>query len=181
VYSDGFLVAMQRRTARCAIGPSTLRGQGAPGAVAAARLYLEALPLRPFGARRATVFRQRLDAATAELQARMPRGARRWGTARKALNIFLRDALYSAYLRDAYRLAPAEPLLELPLDSITARYLALHSPRRALPRWPGVRNLTPETSDAFQAAARRVAAARGVAVVHLDAYWWGGDRKFTAD
>jgi hypothetical protein len=29
-------------------------------------------------------------------------------------------------------------------------------------------------SDQYQAAAQAVAAARGIARVHLDAYWWAG-------
>ena len=50
----------------------------------------------------------------------MPKGAQAWGTARKALNIFLRDALYTTYLSKRYGLPRAEASLEIPLDSITA-------------------------------------------------------------
>jgi len=40
--------------------------------------------------------------------------------ARKLLNIYLRNALYSTYLREAFELDTAEHLYEVPLDSIVA-------------------------------------------------------------
>ena len=106
----------------------------------------------------------------------MPKGAQARGTARKALNIFLRDALYTAYLRKRYKLERAESLLEIPLDSITAKRLHAELGSK-LPRWPGVRHLTEPVSDVYQEAARRVAVNRRIAPVHLDTYWWGGDRE----
>jgi hypothetical protein len=128
------------------------------------------------GVARAATFYPRLDAATAELQRALPSGAQGWGTARKALNVFLRDALYTSYLRDRYRLDRAETLLEIPLDSITAARLGAADVAGELPPWPGVRHLTRDQSDIYQAVARRVASRMGVAPVHLDTYWWGGDR-----
>ena len=69
-----------------------------------------------------------------------------------------------------------EDVLEIPLDSITAE--RLRGPYRAeLPHWPGVRRLTERVSDLYQEAARRLASERGIAPVHLDTYWWGGDRR----
>lgn len=171
-----FIPAVQVRVARCAIGASTLRGQGAPGAVHAARQFLASIDLEPFGVSRPSTFRARLDRATADLQRVMPKGAQAWGTARKALNIFLRDALYTAYLRKRYKLERAESLLEIPLDSITAKRLHAELGSK-LPRWPGVRHLTEPVSDVYQEAARRVAVNRRIAPVHLDTYWWGGDRE----
>jgi N-glycosylase/DNA lyase len=92
------------------------------------------------------------------------------------LNIFLRDALYTTYLCDRFALERAEGLLEIPLDSITAKQLQDELGRN-LPRWPGVRRLTKAISDVYQEGARRVAAHRGIAPLHLDTYWWGGDRQ----
>ena len=69
-----------------------------------------------------------LDTATMELCAAMPREVRAWGLARKALNIFLRECLYTSYLRDASRLDRSEHYLELPLDSLTGRH---YSERRS--------------------------------------------------
>jgi len=118
-----------------------------------------------------------LDAATARLQRALPTGARGWGTARKVLNIFLRDAAYNDFLRGRFALHRSEALLEIPLDSITAKQLRKTAKSHKLPRWPGVSRLTPETSALYQDAARRVAKHRGIERVHLDVYWWGDDRR----
>jgi hypothetical protein len=101
----------------------------------------------------------------------LPKRSATWGLARKLVNIFLRDSLYTSYLRRAYRLSLAERLLEIPLDSITAKQIRKRMPQ--LPRWQGVRHLDPHTSAAYQAAALLIAKREGVARVHLDAYWWG--------
>jgi hypothetical protein len=63
-----------------------------------------------------------------------------------------------------------------PLDSITAKELRKASNYMELPRWPGVSGLKPETSASYQAVAERVAKRRKIARIHLDVYWWGGDR-----
>lgn len=119
-------------------------------------------------------FRQAIQWRTARVavSASAARG-RSWGLARKLLNIFLRDTLYTVYLRDHFHLDRAEAFYELPLDSITARCLRRAMPSDRLPRWKSVRRLTKEASDRTQAAASRVAASRGITRVHLDAYWWG--------
>ena len=88
------------------------------------------------------------------------------------LNIFLRDCLYTVYLRERYRLDRAEPFLEVPLDSISARYIRALN-KDALPRWRGVRALDYRTSKRYQDAAARIAVSEGILPVHLDAIWWG--------
>lgn len=170
-WSHEFLEAVQGRCARVAVSASAARRQGASGVVAAARKHLTHAALREFGTSEPAEFRACLDEATAKLQRRLPSGARHWGLARKLLNIFLRDALYTAYLRDEFHLDRAEALFELPLDSITAGRLR-EAAGNAVPRWLGVRHLTPADSDEFQAAALECAAGRRIARVHLDAFWW---------
>ena len=92
------------------------------------------------------------------------------GQGAKIINIFLRDALYTVYLRKGFSLDRAEHVFELPLDRLTADQLRK---RYALPRWPGVAKLTEEVSAKYQGAARLEGEARGFARVHLDAYWYG--------
>ena len=169
---QAFIAAIQRRTARVAVGPSTVRGQGPAGLVDAARVHLTNLPLRQFGVSRPSLFQQRLDAATKELQAAMPKGGRSWGMARKVLNIFLRDVLYNSYLREPYHLDRAEALMELPLDSITAKRLRHVVGADLLPGWAGVKHLSQTVSGQYQTAAAAVAQQLNVARVHLDAIWW---------
>lgn len=172
-----FLEAIQARTARIAASASATRGQRTPGLVAAAREYFETLPLDQFGVVRPHLFKKRLDRATLELIRAIPKNGQSWGVARKLINISLRDAFYTTYLRDAYRLNLAEHSYELPLDSITAKRLRAGASEGALPRWRGVKHLTPEASDILQAAATAFAATRGIARIHLDAYWWGNRRQ----
>ena len=171
-----FLEVIQIRAARIAVSASATRGQRAPGLVAAARGYLGTLPLDQFAVARPQLFKERLNHATSELIRVFPKDGRSWGMARKLLNIFLRDAFYTAYLKDAYRLEVAEHNYELPLDSITARHLRADAAKGHLPRWRGVKYLTPQASEILQATAATIASSRGIARIHLDAYWWGGSR-----
>lgn len=163
--------------ARYSVSASAVRGRRAPGLVAAARSHLATLPLRAFAVRSHRRFQRQLDAHTATLIAALPRAARSWGVARKVLNIFLRNALYTSYLRDRYHLGAAEAFYEIPLDSIVADRLRLESEGAHLPRWKGVKHLSPEMSREYQDAARSVAERLRVAPVHLDAVWWGGLRR----
>lgn len=168
------LQAIQHRAARAAVGATATRGRGTSGVVARARAFMFSLNLARFGTRDPRVFKRRLDAATARLGGILPEEGASWGLARKLLNIFLRDSLYTVYLSRAHGLAAAERFLEIPLDKITALRLREEVP--GLPRWPGVKYVTPDMSATYQAAAQLVAKQEGVGRVHLDAYWWGARR-----
>jgi hypothetical protein len=138
----------------------------------AAREELGQLDLSPFGTASQSRFARSLDRATRKLESAPPKKARHWGLARKGLNIFLRDCLYTAYLREAYHLDRAERFFEVPLDSISGTQLFRES-GRVLPKWPGVRRLDRTTSDLYQAVAAAAAKKAGFARIHLDAIWWG--------
>ena len=170
-----FLRAIQSRAARSAVGASAARGRGNAGVVRAARAHLRNANVRKLVVS-PKLFERRLDQETDALCAALPRGARHWGVARKLLNIFLRDCLYTTYLEAEYRLRAVEKLLEIPLDSVTAKTLKRASGRGGLPRWRGVRHLTPSESAAFQAEALSEAKRRGIARVHLDAFMWSQSR-----
>lgn len=173
--AKAFEAIIRSRAARIAVGPSTVRGRGNRGTVAAARGYLRSLDLAPFGCSRAVDFARALDVETERLRRSLPANARHWGIARKVLNIFLRDCLYTSYL-NRYNLTQAEELFELPLDSVTAQALKTEAGRASLPVWPGVKGVTPELNTMFQEVALRIGAQRGVARVHLDALWWSASR-----
>lgn len=167
-----FVAAVQARTARVAVGPSAVRKQG-KGCAKHAREFFEGLDLARFRSKDQATFRTTLDVVTAELTAALPKKSRSWGLSRKLLNIFLRDALYTTYLKDSFCLGEIEAFLEVPLDSITAAKIKRAAGRGALPVWPGVKNLPPSLSDRLQGAAEAQARSRGVARVHLDTFWWG--------
>src|ERR1700733_8204356 len=99
---DRLLKLLQTRTAQLAIGPSTLRNQGAREVVASTREFLKELDLGHFNTDTPEAFMISLDEETERLRNALPLGARHWGTARKALNIFLRDVLYNLYLCNEY-------------------------------------------------------------------------------
>lgn len=166
-----FLEALQARTARVTITSSSMRGPGCGDAITVSRAFVSRLALQRFSSRTRRGFETELDDATEELLAEMPRRIRAWGLARKGLNIFLRECLYTAYLRDAARLDRSESFLELPLDSFTGKALRRAEP--TLPRWDSVRRLTPTLSAQYQGAARLEGRRRGLAPVHLDVFWWG--------
>lgn len=170
--SPKFIRAAQWRAARIAASVSATRRQG-KGAAKAAREYLCRLSLGRLGIPQERLFRERLDRATRNLVSALPRTARSWGLARKLLNIFLRDSLYTTYLARHFHLEKSEPFLEIPIDSITARRLRERAGRRVLPRWRGVKHLTSEDNAQYQAYAARVARKRRVTRVHLDTFWWG--------
>ena len=130
----------------------------------------------PFGVKNRSAFAAQLDRTTGRLVSALPRKARRWGLARKFLNIFLRDCLYTTYLSDAYHLHRAQRFLEVPLDSITAKELRKAAGRGQLPRWLGVRRLTPKVSAIYQKLALREARNEKTARVHLDAKYWAANR-----
>ena len=131
---DEILTALRFRAARSSLGPSSMRGAGSKGVVDAGRPFLGALDLRRFATSNEKQFGVELDRATDGLMRAFPRSARHWGLARKGLNIFLRECLYTVYLREAYNLGVAESLFEVPLDSLTGKALHEASPK-TLPRW----------------------------------------------
>ena len=167
-----FLKAVQARGARVSVSASATRKQGG-GVVEPARAFLAVMPLRRFSTANGLLFAQHLDTTTNDLKATFPPQSRSWGLARKLLNIFLRDCLYTSYLNDEYELSKAEKFMEVPLDSISANALFKEAPRLSLPKWPGVKHNTPQVSAKYQEFATCLIAEAGIARVHLDTYWWG--------
>lgn len=167
-----FVKAVQARVARIACGSSATRGQGS-GVAESARNFLTTLPLNYFVVSHKVLFERRLDDATVYLEKAFPKKVGSWGLARKLLNIFLRDALYTSYLDDKYALSKVEGSFEVPLDSITASKIREIGYFESLPRWPGVRHLDPELSELYQLCALDIAEERQIPRVHLDTYFWG--------
>ena len=168
--NERFLLSVRSRTARVAVGPSTVRGQG-KGAARSARKFLRGLRLRPFGTRDESAFHRALDRATGTLTDELPAPSKSWGLSRKIVNIFLRDCLYNVYLRREFELQKAEKFFEVPLDSVTGTWLR-HNFKGKVPPWPGVKHLTPEMSRRYQDAADEAVSPTKGARIHLDAEIW---------
>jgi hypothetical protein len=170
-FDAAILRRIQARTARSSVDAASLRNQGGPGVLAATRAHLAKIDLAAFSGVPKSAFAKRLDAETEALRRAMPSGARAWGAARKALNLFLRDVLYHRILCERYGLRRLEPWLEIPLDSISAEAIRREAAGLELPRWLGLKGLTPESSEAHQKAALAIARRRGTARIHLDILW----------
>jgi hypothetical protein len=160
---------IQRFEAVNCIGPSTLRGQGR-GVIKATRNYLAELRLGRIPKHDKRKLQAWLDRHTEGLLDSLPISNRPWGAARKALNLFLRSAVYNHYLRKAFRLRSIVAWLEIPVDSVIGKALKREAPGGDdLPRWPGLKHLKPEEHKLFQQCARRLARERGLpARVFLD-------------
>jgi hypothetical protein len=175
-----FLARMRSRTAEAAIGTSALPSVGAVGVIAAARRALLEVDLARLSASSTVeALARELDAATEAVRAMLPGPADRWGNARKAANLYLRDVLYNSYLAPAYGFDRIEHWLELPLEEETVIELR-HRTTMPLPRWPGMHRMDPDLHLVYQDAAMDVANQLGLARVHLDIHWWrsvGGERS----
>ena len=164
---------IQIHVANLAIGASTVRGPGNTGVALAARGFLANLHLGRFAVSGEQEFITALDATTTDLVEDLPQRARHWGIARKCTNIFLRDAFYNRFLSQP--LLASEAWFEIPLDSVVAD--ALREKDMALPKWAGVKHLTPERSSAYQESAKRLAEVKGYPRVYLDSVLWPQGRK----
>jgi len=163
---------LHNRTAYFCIGASTLWNQGAKGVLKKAREHLKGINLKKFSKKTRKEFQRVLDKETEVLKNALPRGARNWGAARKALNIFLRDVLYNYHLSTEYKLRPIEKWLEVPLDSFVATALTKTREGKDLPRWKTIKHLTKEDSESYQEVANLVAKRKGTRRVHLDLHFF---------
>lgn len=169
---EEFIKKLQRRVAQAAIGSSALRNQGAPGVIGAARTTAAKFDLAEFGACRSDRFPLLLDRATDVMCASFPKDGRNWGAARKAVNLFLRDAVYNADLASRFALARMRAWLEVPLDRDVATQLIAEKEGANLPRWKSIKRLESDISKEFQRVASNVARRRGIERVDLDVYYW---------
>lgn len=170
---DGNLLRlMQKKVAVSAIPPSAMRRQGLAGLLAHMRTYCLGLSLDALASLSEVEFSGFLDKATNQLCSGAAHLECEWGAARKALNLFLRDATYNHFLRESYGLVAIEGFLELPLDRQVADQLREEKGGEGLPLWQGVHDLEARDSQAYQHFAAQVAAARGCSRVHLDLYYW---------
>jgi hypothetical protein len=175
--SRSFIDELRMHQTRVSITVSAVRSQG-PGTGEIARRFLaDELELAHLRVASEGAYLRRLDEATTALRRRLKGKASTFGLARKLLNIYIRDCVYSRMLCAHYRLKSIEPFLELPLDGIVGQALVDAARERGqlrrLPRWKSIRALTREDSKSYQDFAVELAAERRMARVHLDVTLWG--------
>jgi hypothetical protein len=170
---------LQKRCAGLAASASALRSAGASGVVEKARAFLERMDLNGFELTNGKTFPARLDDVSKRMVRKFPKNARKnWGAARKVLNIFLRDVLYSRELCSHFKFRKIEKLLEVPLDghvAIGLRKDAKKKKKLKLPElpWLGIKKLKSELNTRYQEAAKKIAPTYNFqARVHLDLVYW---------
>jgi len=166
---------MQIHLARMAANGSSLRNQGAPGVVDAARRYLGSIDLRDLVVGSRAELSQVLDRHTEALVESFPKGAKNWGAARKVLNLFFRDCLYNTYLDRHFGLMKVRYLLEIPLDRYVAIGLRKDELGSDLPRWKAIKRVTRSENARYQDTALQVAEREDVARVDIDMWYWHQD------
>jgi len=163
---------MQRYEANISISGSTLRKQGAEGVAEAARDFLAELDLSELKKIKPADYPKILEKWTEDLKQKLPKGAKRWGTARKAINVFMVQVFLNKYLSDEYGLNKFSDVLETPLDSQATRGLRMLAGRSRLPRWEGIKWLRPEDSARYQEFATKFAKEEEIPRVCLDIKLW---------
>jgi hypothetical protein len=166
------LAHLQRYVANVGITASALRNQGASGIVKAARQFLAALAFAPLVTMQPCDYRRWLDTTTETLLPQLPEGARNWGAARKAINIFMSHAYLNRELAGEYQLDRLAAEMETPLDDLAAKALRKFAGSGGLPKWPGIRCLTEEVSDQYQATANLLSAKHDIPRACLDILLW---------
>jgi hypothetical protein len=172
-----FVRELQAHQTRISITASAVRSQGSGTAEIARAFLADELSLQTLRVSSESAYLRRLDSLTVALQSRLRGKARTFGLARKLLNIFIRDCVYSRLLCRVFRLEKIEPFLEVPLDGIVGKRLREAALKRGqgqrVPRWRSIRALTRAESDQYQSFASELSARRKLARVHLDVTFWG--------
>ena len=170
-----------RRRIVNALGPTTLRAYPA-GMGRVVAMFLFRLDLSQLRHIRKEKFCAWLDRHTLLLRGRIARALKNtpsaksytrkeyWGVARKALNIFLISACHQRVLCSSFRLRNIEKYMEVPLDSQTAKALRREAKKLdcSLPRWRGIKRLTPQIYKKYQEFAQAYAVGKKCTRAELD-------------
>lgn len=167
-----FLKVIQQFVAVDAVGITALRNQGA-GVLRATRRFLCNLDLAATPTSSQWEYQRWLDITTDAILSALPVENDPWGTARKALNLFMRACICDHHLRGAYGLDKIEGWAEIPVDGVMARALKKKAGRGVLPCWRGLKHLKKADHQPFQEFAIQYARDLGLpAPVYLDNYLW---------
>ncbi len=166
---DDFYKQMQQFTAVGAVTQSTVRGLKKKGILSKIRGYLARIDLNGVPKQNADEFGKWLNRWTNYIKKKCKCS---WGTARKAVNLFLRACFYNHYLRRKYGLGKVEKWLEIPLDNFVAKHFKQHNKNL---KWSGILNLDAKESGKFQEYSKEYARKYAQsfvhrAKVHLDIY-----------
>ena len=172
-----FYQLLHRRLSQIAIGASSIRNQGSGGLIEILREYFETeIDLGQFIKSLVveTQYEEFLNRHTSHILARFPDKAKSWGAARKGLNLFLREIIYSKFFSHRFSIPDnfddfnqMVKFMEVPLDKEVALGLIVDSNGK-LPKWINIKHLTPTISETYQNQAFIIAAQENLARVNLD-------------
>lgn len=178
----------KRRIANLAIAPGTLRNPGARGVPRAVREFLVKMDLDRFSNTSLSDFQRELNEQTEKLRTALPEGAKHWGIARKAINIYLFEAFYHKEISRRYKLESLKHFLEVPLDSQTSARIKskgctmenkLERDMATRLKWNSIKGLSRDDSEKFQWLASRIASSMGCDRVELELFFWGRDEQIS--
>jgi hypothetical protein len=176
-----FYQLLHRRLSQISIGASAIRNQGSGGLIKILRQYFEKkVNLEDFikSLNDETQYRNFLNGHTKNILTLFPDTVQSWGAARKGLNLFLREIIYSKFF--SYRFSLPDnfeefnqllKFMEVPLDKEVANGLIADS-NGQLPKWINIKHLTPTLSEIYQSQAFIIATYENVARVNLDLKYW---------
>ncbi len=176
-----FYKLIHRRLAQISIGASAIRNQGAAGLIDILRDYFETqIDLQKFisSLNDNSIYQEFLNGHTTIILTRFPDTAQSWGAARKGLNLFLREIVYSKFFSYRFKLPDNFDdfndfikFMEVPLDKEVANGLIKDSGGQ-LPKWTNIKRLAPSVSELFQNQATIIATQEKIARVNLDIKYW---------
>ena len=176
-----FYKLLHRRLSQIAVGPSAIRNQGSSGIIKTLRDYFETqINLDQFvnSLVDETKYLEFLNEHTSHILTLFPEKAQSWGAARKGLNLFFREIVYSKFFSHRYSIPEnfdnfnsLVKYMEVPLDRDVANGL-IDDSKELLPKWINIKNLTPIISESFQKQAFLIATKENIARVNLDLKYW---------
>ena len=175
---EKFIRYMREYIANIAIGPTTLRNQGKLVTKKARNFLIKekTVDLSIFRKIKPSQYPKQLDRWTDLLRKKKIK----WGTARKALNLFMIQAFMNKYLAKKYGMNKFRNVLETPLDSQASKFLrkkAEEAGRDKLPRWKGIKGLKQEDSACYQEFASDFSKREGIPRACLDILIWRQNMK----
>ncbi|MEX0686313.1 MAG: hypothetical protein WD267_00325 [Balneolales bacterium] len=174
MYKEKFLSTLQQKLVYESVTPSHLGFKYAISEMHIIHNLIMSLDLSKFSTKNSDEFKQSLDESTSELVNTLSAEERTWGTARTAINFYLREALYNRYLSEVNDLFLSEHFFETPINDTSVLTLRRQKNGSTLPEWSGLSLFTPEQSDTYQNFAADLAKDLGVSRVHLELFLWPG-------
>ena len=145
-----FIDKIHKRLSIVSVGASALRNQGSLGIVDIARDYFyQSISLDDFIEKLSSPdqFCKFLDDNTTKLLKKFPVDGQSWGAARKGLNLFFREVVYSKFISEHYKLPTSLDdfnerikYLEVPLDFYTATAI-YNATNGEISKWKSIKKL----------------------------------------